>query len=532
MTKIISGLICLLMFYANIYAQPNVLYSSNSFPEPVDGWKQLLILKNGNTCYLHLTAKGMQVTIYGTDGKSISTTSNTYTNYTKGKSLFKDGRFVDMFESNGNIVLMASYEEGCGLGGFINCVQLLYRFVFDGRSGKLTTADYIGATEKVKGYGYDLDQMVMNNIYVKKDETSGWYAVLLHSGYNIKTDSAVKLYVYDDGHQIVKKVVLKDYPDAKDVKYCGMDMYNKNVYLVTNEYDPKQKKSLKMPVKFSVLKDGSNEFETKTLSIQPFTITSDNTLVYNKNLQTLILITTSETDSKYKYNLSGGKTTKYYATMITQVDPATFTIISTKPYTGEAADIYARNQLKQKNGFNGILPSVHINKDNTVTLIPEEQYEVTRSTGRSTYTTTYVDKIALVNLNSEGKEEDAAVLRIREVSGARTFGRASGGYYEYRYANTGKSSYIIMNDLDENFDKTPESKLHAITSISDANTIVYHVKNGSVQKSYMFGKPDNKRATRFSMVGDATFDEATNTYATIVVNGENKQARIAWVKLD
>ncbi|HEY9178720.1 MAG TPA: hypothetical protein VIN07_13570, partial [Flavipsychrobacter sp.] len=166
-------------------------------------------------------------------------------------------------------------------------------------------------------------------------------------------------------------------------------------------------------------------------------------------------------------------------------------------------------------------------------MIPEEQYEVTYSSGRGgTATATYVDKIALVNLNQEGQEENATVLRIREVSGARTIGKASGGYYEYRYANTGKSSYIIMNDLDENFDKAPEAKLHAITSISDANTILYQVKDGSVQKSYMFGRPGSKKATRFSMVGDATFNEATDTYATIVVSGENKQARIAWVKLD
>lgn len=81
MTKIISGLICLLMFSANIYAQSSVVYSSNSFPEPVDGWKQLLILKNGNTCYLHLTARGMQVAIYGTDGKHLYNQQHVYQLY-------------------------------------------------------------------------------------------------------------------------------------------------------------------------------------------------------------------------------------------------------------------------------------------------------------------------------------------------------------------------------------------------------------------------------------------------------------------
>ncbi|HEY9176885.1 MAG TPA: hypothetical protein VIN07_04305, partial [Flavipsychrobacter sp.] len=345
MTKLISGLICLLMFSTNIYAQPPVVYSSNSFPEPVEGWNKLLIMKNGNTCYLHLTAQGMKTTLYGTDGKDIASANNTYTSYTKGKSLFKDGRFVDMFEVNGDITLFATCETGS---------NDLYRFIIDGSTGKLTNGSKIATLDKIKGYGYELDEIVTNDIYIKRDNTSDFYCVLMFNAYNIKADTTIQLFVFDNTHQAVKKAILKDYPGAKDIKYCGLEFHNKSVYLLTNEYNHKEKKSLSIPLKLSVLKHDASEFETKNIPVRPLAINSENKLVYNNTSNTLLLFTTTETDSKYKYNLKGGTFKKSYKTVISQIDPATFTVISSKPYTGSSASVYARTHLKMKDGFNGV----------------------------------------------------------------------------------------------------------------------------------------------------------------------------------
>lgn len=498
-------------------AQNEVIYSA-PFPEPVDGDTRLAVLENGNIFHYYLSPSSMQVKIYDKDGQTIINKNNTYTTYTQGKSLYRGAGLIDMFETNGDIVVLYSINKG---------KRNLWRFVLDGTTGALKKADELGEVGEVKGYGYVLEDLQTNYIYTDKDPVSDHYAVLLFDGYNIKSPAGIKVIVYNGQHEEVSSASLQGYEDIKDINYGGMELYDKTVYLLTNRYVPKQKKLMNIPVTLSILRSGTHEFETKELAIQPSSIKSKHNIVYNPGLNTLFIVTTTETKSKIKHNLAGGTTVKYYETMLTQADPASLTIISSKPYTGEKAMMYARNVLKLKDGFNGIAPEVYGNKDKTITLMPESQYEV--STSRST--ATYVDKIGLVTIDETGKEKDAVVIPIRTV-GRVTPGRAGADYFEYRYVNADNASYIILNDLPENFKKAPGDKLHTMTTISDANTVVYKITDGNISESYLFGKPASKRATRFSMIGNSTFDERTNTYATIVVNGEDKKARVAWVKLD
>ncbi len=56
--------------------------------------------------------------------------------------------------------------------------------------------------------------------------------------------------------------------------------------------------------------------------------------------------------------------------------------------------------------------------------------------------------------------------------------------------------------------------------------------NGKIEKSYAWGAPQKRNDDHYAMVGVSAFDEVTHTWASIVVNGDDKRARIAWLKLD
>ena len=69
-------------------------------------------------------------------------------------------------------------------------------------------------------------------------------------------------------------------------------------------------------------------------------------------------------------------------------------------------------------------------------------------------------------------------------------------------------------------------------TISDANTMIFKMADGKIEKSYVWGMPEKKREGKFATVGISAYDETTQTWVTIVVNGSDKKARVAWVILD
>lgn len=538
MKHVLCFLFLALSFSTTLQAQSKIVYS-DPFPEPRDGWNRLLTLNNGSTAYLSMDDGDLRVQVFNKEGKKTADQKTACNSVIKSKHLSKSGVVKAMFQVGNDIALFMTTRDGCGLGGQINCVQTLYRFIIDPATGKITKGDELGATERVRSWGYTLQEIVVNDIFVEKDPVSDMYAVLLFNGYSEDAPDRIVLQVYDN-NQPVKTATLQA-PSTTDraTHYDGMCVYNKNVYLATNTRNAKEK-GLDIPICISVLKNGADKFETKELKLEPFAINSRNDLSYNAASNTLQLLTTTETDSKFKAKIltGGGTTTHYYASGLTLIDPATLDIKSVGGIKGEIADAYAKQKLKEPKGFNGVIPAMYVNSDNSTTLIPEETYQITSASGAAfghlsnSYTASYTSKIGLIVMNDAGKEKEGYVLRIREISGARTLGKASPTYFDYKYFNSRGTHYVILNDIPENFEKPEHIQPHTMTSVSDANTIIYKFANGSIERHYLFGEPAKARNTRFSMISESVFDEKTNTLATIVVSGENKQARIAWVTLD
>lgn len=529
------SLLFVVLIPTQIIAQHSITYSNSSFPEPNKGWTNIVLQKNGNTVFCNGDESLLRMRVFDKDRKEILNRTIPIKGAVKEGFSGKNHELKAAFEQNGKVVLLVSTTNGCGLGGYINCVQSLYRLVIEPTSAKIISGDLLCSAEKVRSWGYNLDFMVLNDIIVTKDPVSDYYAVLLFNGYtNLKNKTdRVSVITYNGNNELLKQVVL-DAPSTKDkaIHFAGLTMYDKTVYLGTNKRDTDDK-GKDIPLCISVLKDGENDFYTQEYNITPFAINSDNKILYNPGSKTLQLLTTTELGKERKQGFASmyGETRYDQTSGISLIDVSAMTMIKTEGIDYSLAEAYAKSKLGEKNGFNGNVPSIHLNADHTTTVIPEERVTVTRNSagGRGYTEATYVGKIGIIKLDKDAKAIESIVMRIREISGAMMSGSAASYYFDYKYLNTQSGDYIVLNDIDENFEKAATDKPHIMTTISDGNTILHKITNEGVEKSYLFGKPDKKNDTKFAMVGNSTYDQASGTWVTIVVNGKDKKARLAWV---
>lgn len=534
---------CIALLPLQATSQPVVTYSNTSFPEPNKGWTNIVLLKNGNTVFFNGNESMLSMKVFDKDRKEILNRNLPFKTAVKGGVPGKEQMFKIAFEQEGNVVLLLSVTNGCGLGGYINCVQSLYRFVINPSDAKIISGDILGEAEKVRSWGYNLTDMMLNDIMVVKDPVSDGYAALIFNGYTPLKDKAerVQLLTYDGKNQLLKSVILNaSSTQDKAIHFAGMTMYDKTVYLGTNKRDA-DKKSLDIPVCISVLKDSSNEFVTKEIVITPFAINSDNQLLYNPGTGNLQMFTTTELGKDRKGGfISNVETKREQSTGISIIDVNSMSIITTTGIDYSTVDAYAKQKFGEKNGFDGNAPIVYLNADNTLTVIPEERVEVTKQRPSSmsgsqvaTFrTSTYVSKIGVIKLDKELRSVESNVLRIRAVGDVSMNGSAAGYYFDYKYLHTPEANYVVLNDIDVNFDQTDTEKPHMMKTISDGNTILHKITKNGVEKSYLWGKPEKKNTNKFAMVGNSSYDESTRTWATIVVNGNDKKAKVAWVKFE
>jgi hypothetical protein len=531
MKRIILLISCTTLVTFACQAQPVVKYSASSFEEPVESANKILLLKNGNTILISTNETVMRTRVYDKSNTLISTQNAPYKALIKTSVLQNDKgqkikdikgqpiKYENAFEVNGKVVLLLSARSNA---------QNLYRYILDPVTGKVLTGEKIASTQIDKSWGHTLSEMVLNDVYTAKDPVSDMYSVVLFNGYAEKGDpDRVKLMTFDGDNKLVKEVVLHA-PSTTDnsVHFAGLCMYNRAVYMGTNMLNAKEK-SLTVPLCLSVLKEGDNELNNKMLDLSPYGTISDNQIFYNPGTNLLEIFTTTQVDEKGSGFFSGGiGATYFYQSHITIVDPRTLDIKSKEAVDNSLANTYVKEKMGEKDGFNGVIPSFYINSDNSATVIPEEYF--TYKGGK-----TFVTKAGIIKLDNNAKATESYVVRIREYNREHGMGgNTASYYYSYKYLNTPAADYIILNDLDENFEKTEKEKPHELITISDANTILFKMKDGKFSKSYLWGMPNKQKGNNFAMVGTAEYDKDSHTVACIVVNSKDKRARLAWVVLD
>ena len=508
-------LICTTFF---LKAQPQVNYSE-AFEE-LPGSDHLLLMKSGATVYVDASEDGINVRIYNAEHKQVAQANTSNDIWTDRK--FSAAEFKGLHDIAGQAVLfMSQLNRGN--------VLTLHRLIIDPATAKVTKADLVATIPTRRGSGYDLSALVTNDYYIEVDPVTNNYAVLLFEGYTAAKADRVKLQTFNPGHQMLKEAVVEYKVNTGYIHYDGMCMYNNTVYLGTNRYESKEE-NVPIPLILSVLGENDKTFESHELKIKPFNLKSRCQLLYNQGKNLLQLLVATETASDMKGRFGGYTTiTKYYSSLIAYLNPKDLNAVAYAPYSKLKADEYAKRKLGEAEGFNGVIPVMALNNDNTTALLASEQY----SSQYGNSGANYIDKLGIIYLDTACKEKAAYVMRVPVVSGS-AYTRSIVDGFNTPYISTPSGDYIIMNDLSENFDKPETETPHKLSTISDANTILCKLQDGKIKKSYLFGAPANKKQAKFSFPGNAIYDNVSHTYITLMIENNNgkKEQHIAWVKFE
>ena len=106
-------------------------------------------------------------------------------------------------------------------------------------------------------------------------------------------------------------------------------------------------------------------------------------------------------------------------------------------------------------------------------------------------------------------------------------------FLSYFYIESPSGRYVLFNDIPDNVNKDEdETKRKQVFGVSATNTICFKLNGDKIDKSYLFGEPDDKHSATFSYIQSSDYNKETSTYATLIVekDGRDKSARVAWVK--
>jgi hypothetical protein len=500
--------LCVLLLSSSLSAQVPKVQLSNTFPEPGDGFEKVMLLENGNTCYLHFDKKqGIQVKMYNAQREL----SDSQTVVGKGWDVanINDTEIDGIYSINGQVVIF--------LQQLIKYKPSLFRLILDGTNGKLIKEDQLGELSTV----LHRDIFVQNNFashdfYTAKDPNSGYYAVAAFSA-----GETNQIYLYSPEHELVQQTAYT-LPGETYSAFSYMDMAvqgKEHIYLATTALSThKGNKDSASLVVISALKTGEQTFTHQLLPYTANFMDVHASVRYTKDRLQVLLT-----------NITKTGLTKY----INYLNPNNLTVLTTAP-------------LNNTNQPQMLVPSA-----DGATVLLENMNEFATGNSKNAYNRmhTNMNDINIIQLGTDGKEKSAYTLpKLQIANGAyepfylqrkqkgqwvfrnRIQALNTTPYLSYEYLPTQHGTYILFNDylmyLDPGGMAGEKKPLRYLT---EANTVCYRA-DALQERIFLFGNPETFKGY-YCMFGASDFLADKNTYATILITrkGEEKKAAIAWV---
>jgi hypothetical protein len=541
MKKLFLLLFISLFHCHNSYCQ-NISFSE-PFEEPTEGYNKVIQLSNGNTFHLFFTNKdGIEVTVYDKTHKAIAE-KNIESDLWEKK--LTHTRIHGVYEIKGQVVIFMEQT--------LSRTPYLFRVILDPNTGSKIDDKQIGEMGKYAlgaGYAMYFGKVKESEFYVEKDPYSDCYAVAAFDGFAHETGRRILVDHYDGNHKLINHAYYGNIENKfKYIDYLSMTVIgDKEVVLCTYGYNGILGESSDKSVSISKLSNGDSVFVHKPLHFSDDFKNTYGMLTYNDATNQIYLLTVT-LDHR-------GVAKEYYKTIITYIDPETLMVTANKLITGQKASQYLTAHSDYKKGFRGLAQNMIVNKDNTLTVAMEEMAVVEHRMGSGASAgysiETVLGNIGVCQLDTKGDEIDGYAIpkyqsgqgelqplyQYHKAQGMWRPSLARSGYHEnmfmsYDYVSTHNNKYVIFNDLPANDDKDEDRGRKKVVGVSKTNTICYKIKNGDIEKNYLFGDLKDED-NRFCYIESSNFSKVTDTYATVIVerDGRKKQSRIAWVTLD
>jgi hypothetical protein len=547
MKKIFLWAIPMLLMSMLSFAQQFSVQKSPEFDEPEYGWNKLLQLKNGYTFFFHGSKKeGVELTVYNPQRRVAAKRELNSKLWDVDK--IQQTTIRGLYEINGEAVLFVVQGD--------ERQPTLYRMRLNGTTGMVVKEDELGRLPKMgmgAGYALSFGHVDMPDIIVEKDPESDNYAVIFFNSLAHDRSERIRVLHYGSDHKVLSDAFY-DSPDGM-FKYltfiaCAVDG-NKRVF-VTTYARSSNAEDVASRVIVSSLNAGDTAFKHNLLEFSEDFKDTKAVMLYNHNDNKLQLLTLTYERTKKK--MFSGTSHKTYLVLMSYIDPATLKLLSVKPFAGDKIQAYGKNNIDEDYEFTGMPQDMFINKDNTTTILFEQNLQVTEYNGHVSHTYTLLGPVGVSEMNDTGAEMAGyAINKKQHASGVFPLlylnQRAKGQFFptqahimfkrgdnneflSYDYINAPGGHYVIFNDLPGNFEKDEdETKRKTMAIVSNSDAMCFKLNGGSIDKMYLFGEPDGKHSATFAYIESSDYNKDTHTYATLIVekDGRDKAAKIAWV---
>jgi hypothetical protein len=521
---------CLLCAPVLLPAQSPQVSLSEAFSEPsADGWDKLVLLPNGNTCYLHLEKnEGIRVAIYNAQG--VLTATEKIGGRGWDAADMNDVEIDGVYAINGQVVLF--------LQQLIKYKPTLFRVVIDGNTGRLLQEDRIGELPTV----LHRDAMALNNLaahdfYVARDPHSGYYAIASFAGGELqrKENPAERIQVmhFSPDHQMINQAYYT-LPDNAFTYFSYLDMTVEGrsaVYLCTVGFNTKRSgEAPQSGVLVSALRAGQPAFTHQALD-------------YTANYGGVYADLQLTADGKRLQLFLAGNDAKGKADerrlFMNYLDAVTCSLQVQRPLNDYVSALNAQPQL------------ITIAADGATLLQVEQMQPFTQ--GKNVYNMqhTNLNDIRVYNINAAGEADSGYVINKLQVAngffeplylqrrnrGAWVFRNRKAAlnttpYMSFDLLHTNHGDYTLFNDYILHLDRGGAfEEKKPFRYLTEANAICYHYAKGKGERLFLFGTPATDKAY-YCMLGASDRNTEGNLYATILLTrtGAERKAQIAWIR--
>ncbi|HOZ50467.1 MAG TPA: hypothetical protein PLU17_01310 [Chitinophagaceae bacterium] len=548
------SLLALFLFSISAHAQFTTIARGVGFEEPETGYAKLLLMKNGNTAYLHIThGDGIKIKMYSPEYKQIFTYVADH-DFGKLKGLQVEG----CLETEGNITILLSEVEGR--------IPVLYRIVLNGQDGKIVSQETIATLKKLslgQGYAAAFGGVPLPDFIVRRDPYSENYVVASFNSFASERDKRVEVVHYNSKNEIISKSYLST-PDNK-YKYINiLDICvfeDKESYALIYAYNTASSGGKEADLILAKFTKNNNEVEYKTLEIEEGLKVNDAIMKFNRKTKGLHILSHTEISTKQKasffkkQNLNSTFMTLHYI-----YDISKGSVVTRNEIDFSDVDKKYKELFGPKTSYSGVLQNFYINDDGGYSIIFEGlEVIVTQrssSSGMSSTSTQYMlGDLAVLNYSDKGVLSSSTLVpksqmlnnSIMSGGGGVTASplyhakrdftaqwlKGGNQYKSFSYLNGKSNNYILLNDILENEKHIQKGKLTTIKSVKDCDGFSF-VTNGNdllPSRKFVLGNTNNKN-NQLAIFSISDYDREKDIYVTLKldVDGRDTKVKVVWLK--
>lgn len=505
-------------------AQVEVVAQSEYFEEPGWGPFSILVMKSGQTAMIRFDRKGfLHFSMYGTNYKLMSyqelKPANRFSYYENN-----DGQLQGIFECDKKIAVFYSKSASFGIH--------LYRLILDPSSGKIIDDVEVGVLRSLKGMGFAVipPETTKPDFFIKKDEYSENYAVVLFNSYVSDRNERIEVVHFDSTHQEISRAFCHSPGEKyKFMEYLDLVVLDrKEVVLMV------QGSSQRVPYKHKNsaslyrgrLTAGGDKFELEDLNYTDANMIHSSLLKYNIHTEEFLFLTMNYTRKPGAYvsqllKLKNQGQLKTYDIEITQVNEI------------------ASGINKKKYSFMGTPQNLIVHNDGTFSIVFEEMFgEALEDLGIIKYDSlqnelkaVYLPKYHLNGFNTPSMYQSLFQYRGIFILGGNQF-RSS------KYIHTGKNEYVLFNEIERNQEAINKGKkITAIRGIDECEAFIFNLNKGqgNPQRERLFNYKENGKPLRTLLLfSGSDYNKETKILATVAMdyNKKKDKTRLIWIKIE